>query len=62
MSSSPRQQRNSLDTSSGCTATIGFGAEHFSASKPLLNDTILARTLTISPTTYGPLLGIGIYF
>ena len=43
-------------------ATIGFGAEHFSASKPLLNDTILARTLTISPTTYGPLLGIGIYF
>jgi hypothetical protein len=42
--------------------TIGFGAEKFSISKTLLNDTVLARTLTVSPTTYGPLLGIGIYF
>jgi len=43
-------------------ATIGFGAEHFSVSKPLLNDTTFARTLTVSPSTYGPLLGLGIYF
>ena len=42
--------------------TVGFGAEHFSVSKTLLNDTVFARTLTVSPTTYGPLLGIGIYF
>jgi hypothetical protein len=43
-------------------ATFGFGAQHFTISEPVLQQTQLARTLEYSNTLYGPLLGLGIYF
>jgi len=37
--------------------TTGYGGWHFSKS-----DTVLRKTLTISPTLNGPIFGFGIYF